>query len=112
MIIVYGHEINVTPIYEINWGSFHYYMFLNGKCESESVKFLGLPRLFVTPRTVARKTPLSMEISRQEHLSGLPHPSGDLPNPGIERGSLALLGEGNGNPLQCSCLENPRDAGA
>ena len=21
-------------------------------------------------------------------------------------------GEGNGNPLQCSCLENPRDAGA
>ena len=23
-----------------------------------------------------------------------------------------LLGEGNGNPLQCSCLENPRDRGA
>ena len=23
-----------------------------------------------------------------------------------------LLGEGNGNPLQCSCLENPRDGGA
>ena len=22
------------------------------------------------------------------------------------------LGEGNGNPLQCSCLENPRDRGA
>ena len=22
------------------------------------------------------------------------------------------LGEGNGNPLQCSCLENPRDGGA
>ena len=21
-------------------------------------------------------------------------------------------GEGNGNPLQCSCLENPRDGGA
>ena len=20
-----------------------------------------------------------------------------------------LIGEGNGNPLQCSCLENPRD---
>ena len=25
---------------------------------------------------------------------------------------LQLLGEGNGNPLQCSCLENPRDGGA
>ena len=23
-----------------------------------------------------------------------------------------LVGEGNGNPLQCSCLENPRDRGA
>ena len=23
-----------------------------------------------------------------------------------------LIGEGNGNPLQCSCLENPRDGGA
>ena len=22
------------------------------------------------------------------------------------------LGEGSGNPLQCSCLENPRDRGA
>ena len=26
--------------------------------------------------------------------------------------SLWLIGEGNGNPLQCSCLENPRDGGA
>ena len=25
---------------------------------------------------------------------------------------LTSLGEGNGNPLQCSCLENPRDRGA
>ena len=26
--------------------------------------------------------------------------------------SLSCTGEGNGNPLQCSCLENPRDWGA
>ena len=26
--------------------------------------------------------------------------------------SLSRIGEGNGNPLQCSCLENPRDRGA
>ena len=25
---------------------------------------------------------------------------------------LATIGEENGNPLQCSCLENPRDGGA
>ena len=26
--------------------------------------------------------------------------------------SLSCIGEGNGNPLQCSCLKNPRDGGA
>ena len=26
--------------------------------------------------------------------------------------SLSCIGEGNGNPVQCSCLENPRDGGA
>ena len=32
----------------------------------------------------------------------------------MEAGILADTkgGEGNGNPLQCSCLENPRDGGA
>ena len=26
--------------------------------------------------------------------------------------SLSCIGEGHGNPLQCSCLESPRDSGA
>ena len=26
--------------------------------------------------------------------------------------SLSFIGEGNGNPLHCSCLESPRDRGA
>ena len=26
--------------------------------------------------------------------------------------TLACIGEGNGNPLQCSCLENPKNGGA
>ena len=26
--------------------------------------------------------------------------------------SLSHIGDGNGNPLQCSCLEYPRDGGA
>ena len=26
--------------------------------------------------------------------------------------SVVPFGEGNGNPLQCSCLENPMDGGA
>ena len=26
--------------------------------------------------------------------------------------ALTVIGEGNGNPIQCSCLENPRNGGA
>ena len=44
----------------------------------------------VTPWTVARQAPLSMEFSRQEYWSGLPFPPpGDLPpDPRIEPLSL------------------------
>ena len=54
------------------------------------VKLLSHVRLFVTPWTVARQAPQSMEFSRQEYWSGLPFPSpGDLPKPGIKPGSPA-----------------------
>ena len=50
-------------------------------------------RLFATPWTVARQSPLSMGFPSQEYWSGLPFPpSGDLPNPGIEPMSLELAG--------------------
>ena len=48
-------------------------------------------QLFLTPWTVARQAPLSMEFSRQEYWSGLPLSSlEDLSNLGIESGSPAL----------------------
>ena len=81
-----------------------------------------------------------MGFSRHGYWRGLPFLSpGDLPNPGTEPGSSALqadslpaelprkscmswyafdieqpsqTGEGNGNPLQYSCLKNPVDGGA
>ena len=40
--------------------------------------------LFEILWTVAHQAPLSMGFSRQEYWSGLPFPSGDLPNPGIK----------------------------
>ena len=41
--------------------------------------------------TVACRAPPSMGFSRQESWSGLPcPPPGDLPNPGVEPGSLIL----------------------
>ena len=43
----------------------------------------------VTPWTVARQAPLSMELHRQKYWSGLPFPTpGDLPNSGIKAISL------------------------
>ena len=45
---------------------------------------------FVTPWTVAYQAPLSMGFSRQEYWSGVPFPSPDLPNPGIEPGFPSL----------------------
>ena len=50
-------------------------------------------QLIAIPWTVACRAPLSMELYRQEHWSGLPFPSpGDLPDPGIEPASPALIG--------------------
>ena len=53
---------------------------------SVHVKSLSHVQLFVTPWTLARQAPLSMEFSGQEYWSGLPFPSpGDhLPDTEIE----------------------------
>ena len=52
---------------------------------------LILSNSFVSPWTVAHKTPLSKGFSRQEYWCGLPFISpGDFPDPGIELVSLAL----------------------
>ena len=59
--------------------------------------------------TVARKIPWMEEPGRLQSM-------GSLESDTTERlhfhFPLSCIGEGNGNPLQCSCLENPRDGGA
>ena len=68
----------------------------------------------MTPWTVARQAPLSMEFTRQEYWSRLPFPSsGDLPDPGIELGSPAHAVDGS-PALQADSLPSelpwePRD---
>ena len=42
-------------------------------------------------------------------VKNLPTNAGDTRDMGLIPGSSA---EGHGNPLQCSCLENPMDRGA
>ena len=48
----------------------------------------------MTPWTVACHAPLFMEVSREEHWSGLPFPTlGDLPDPEMEPASPALAAD-------------------
>ena len=42
-------------------------------------------------------------------VRNLPTSGGDLRDPGLISRSRRLPGGGHGNPLQCSCLENPMD---
>ena len=59
--------------------------FIYVKKKKMCVYALGSVWLFVTPWTIARQAPLSMEFSRQEYWSGWPFRlSGNLLDPGIE----------------------------
>ena len=57
-------------------------------------------------------------FKREEPFTGLPQWLSSKESPGNARdggsipGSGRSPGEGNGNSLQCSCLENPMDRGA
>ena len=80
--------------------------------------------IFCEPLDCSLQALLPTGFLRQEYWSGLPFPSpGHLPDSGIQLASPSLqtdslqlshlwVGEGSGSPLQCSCLENPRDGGA
>ena len=59
--------------------------------------------------TVAWKIPWTEEPGR---LQSWDHKESDTTERLDFPFSLSCIGEGNGNPLQCSCLENPRDGGA
>ena len=60
----------------------------------------------------AHSSTLAWKIPWMEEPGGL-QSIGSLESDTTERlhlhFSLSCIGEGNGNPLQCSCLENPRD---
>ena len=85
-------------------------------------------QLCATPETAAHQAPLSLGFSRQEHWSGLPSPSPMAKRksviikwehstkrntqPAVMKHNGVGIREGNGTPLQYSCLENPMVGGA
>ena len=65
-----------------------------------------------------RGSTYQLQICRWHHPNGRKRRGNKEPLDESERGEwkaglkLSILGEGNGNPLQYSCLENPRNGGA
>ena len=107
----------------ISLGFFQYYnnnaceralwaMITDVKADASIGGFLGgSPEKAMAPHssTLAWRVPWTEEPGRLQSM-------GSLESDTTERlhfhFPLACIGEGNGNPLQCSCLENPRDGGA
>ena len=57
---------------------------------------LSRVRLFVTPWTIARQAPLSMEFSSQEYWGGLPFPSpGEMKYNAINKRKIPITAENN-----------------
>ena len=78
------------------------------------MKSLSRVQLLATPWTAAHQAPPSMGFSRQEYWRGVPLPSAPYYYISQKRYANVSVfnGEGNGTPLQYSCLENPMDGGA
>ena len=74
--------------------------------EKEYIKAVGEKAMAPHSSTLAWKIPWTEEPGRLQSMGSL--------RVGTTKQlhfhfSLPCIGEGNGNPLQCSCLENPRD---
>ena len=99
--------INKTQ-YIFEMGPSRYKFFL---CPSSPLHPFLICRKAMAPHssTFAQKIPWTEEPGRLQSM-------GSLESDTTERlhfhFSLSCIGERNGNPLQCSCLENPRDGGA
>ena len=65
------------------------------------------PQLAPHSSTLAWKIPWTEEPGRLQSMGSL-----GVRHDWATSLSLSCIGEGNGNPLQCSCVENPRDRGA
>ena len=69
--------------------------------------------LYITLCTITRRNFLYLASGCSFPCSSVGKESGcNAGDPGSISGSGRSLGEGNGNPLQCSCLENPMGRGA
>ena len=74
---------------------------------TEQLLFHALEKEMATHSSI-----LAWRIPGTEESGGLPSMALQSQTRLKQLSMHACIGEGNGNPLQCSCLENPRDGGA
>ena len=81
----------------------------NTKCRSEKYNNLIKTEKAMAPysRTLAWKIPWTEEPGRLQSMGSL-----RVGDDWATSFSLSCIGEGNGNPFQCSCVESPMDGGA
>ena len=60
----------------------------------------------------SEKAGLKLNIQKMKILASGPITSWQIDGETMETVRDFILGSLNGNPLQCSCLQNPRDRGA
>ena len=83
--------------------------------ERQCQRMLKLPHNCIHLTMAPQSSTLAWKIPWTEELVGCSpwgHKESDMTERLHFHFSLSCIGEGNGNPLQCSCLENPRDGGA
>ena len=73
--------------------------------------------LLMKVKEESEKVGLKLNIQKAKIMASGPITSWQICGKTVETMTDFILGgfqsgEGNGNPLQCSCLENPRDGGA
>ena len=84
---------------------------IKGFTDKQKLREFSITRLALAPhsRTLAWKIPWMEEPGRLQSMGSLRVGQDWATSLSL---SFSCIGEGNVNPLQCSCLENPRDGGA
>ena len=95
-----GHGFRMIQVHCIHCALYCYYYYISTSFSEKAMA--------THSSTLAWKIPLMEEPGRLQSMGTQLDMIEQLHFPF----SLSPVGEGNGNPLQCSCLENPRDRGA
>ena len=92
-----------------DWSVPHWFLWVRSKGTNRLLKHKLLSKILSL--TISPNIQVSITWRQNPSSSEEPGRSLNEKRP-LTDANTSCIGEGNGNPLQCSCLENPRDGGA